>query len=111
MGRSEARKTFRAPVEAIALRVSFFVSTNSGAKVAGASGPYVDQPSTYSQTIRSPNSFQPLAESPNVPVTHSVMLFVFSSARLELQSPVMNGPRASTSTGMTIIAPVTYENH
>ena len=46
-----------------------------------------------------------------MPVTHSVMLFVFSSARLELQSPVMNGPRASTSTGMTIIAPVTYENH
>ena len=36
--------TLSAPTEARALRVSFAVSLYSGANVAPASGPYVDQP-------------------------------------------------------------------
>ena len=39
IGSSAASTTFRPPVVAIASRVSFLVSTNSGANVAGASGP------------------------------------------------------------------------
>ncbi len=39
IGSSSDRTTFRPPVVAMAIRVSFLVSTNSGAKVAGASGP------------------------------------------------------------------------
>src|SRR3954452_11379183 len=50
-GSSSDSTTLSAPVEAIAHRVSLRVSTNSGANVAGASGPYVDQAITQNQTI------------------------------------------------------------
>src|SRR5262245_51711406 len=50
-GRSSDSTTFSMPVDAIAFRVSFLVSTNSGANVAGASGPYVDHAITQNQTI------------------------------------------------------------
>ena len=53
-----------APVTASALRVSFFVSLYSGANVAAASGPYVDHPMMYSQTMTSANWWNPLPGSP-----------------------------------------------
>ena len=93
-----------APVETIALRVSFLVSMNSGANVAGASGPYVDQPSTYSQTMIRPNWCQVLADSPNTPV--SVLDMALPLTAWLLMLPVTNGPTASTITGTAIATPV-----
>ena len=50
-GNSRQRKQLRTPADASALRVSSLVSWNSGANVAGASGPYDDQPITQNQTM------------------------------------------------------------
>ena len=58
------RTTLSAPTDASALRVSSFVSLYSGANVAPASGPYVNQPRMYIQTISIRNLLKPDASSP-----------------------------------------------
>src|SRR4029078_4749979 len=70
------------------------------------SGPYVDHPSTYSQTMISPNWCQVLSDSPNTPV--SVLATALPLTAWLLTSPVTNGPTASTITGTAMATPVAY---